>query len=130
MTDFAENDPPYDPAPAHVGSLNLPPDALVIPFSVAGPAGYETGFGAFCHGLIHGPYQNAVVHCRKRADQGLTFILLRYPLLAWNLDSNRTAHCKALILVERNTSKRKDVWTCDDVVLARKIFETSNVMGS
>ncbi len=115
-----------DPVPP-VQSLALPQDAIVIPYDGALDGMYEHGFAKFAYNLPGsarlGPAgAELILHYSTRLKPGYMYLVLRWPLVAWNIVTNRTTVCKAMILVDQNASGRRDVYTSDSIAVADKFF--------
>jgi len=107
----------------------LPPDCILLPYSGENSDTYEHGFAAFAHGLLNnnrvGPAGKSLIQTSSLRFNGkLTFVLLSRVLVAWHLDTNRTTICRALILLERNSYGRRDVWSSDSPELALTMFKS------
>ncbi len=113
----------------------MPDDSILVPYEgraelvceVNGHE-YEHEFAVFAHELQgserSGPAgSELVLHHNTRIKVGYTLLVLRWPVVAWNLRTNRIMVCQALILVDDNSSGRKDVWSSDNIAMARNMFE-------
>ncbi len=107
----------------------LPPDAVLVPYTGGNSAYYEHAFAAFAHELIGSARagvagKDLIQTTSTRYREKYIFILLKATLVAWNLDTNRTMVCRALILVDSNQSGRRDVWTSDNPDLGLNMFKS------
>ena len=116
-------------APTPAQNVSLPTDGILLPYEGVWHGVYEHGFAAFAHGLTDTERtgeasSDLILHESVRRKRGYKFVILRSPIIAWNLTTNRTTICKALVLVEKNVSGRADVWSSDNLHLARNMFES------